>query len=688
MIIRAENVSKIYPERQGPRVFFGRGGVGEWLGRKPRAEFAALRDITLEVKAGESLGIIGSNGSGKSTLLKILAGVTLPSSGDVVVSGKVASLLELGAGFHPMLTGRENIYLNASIYGMRRQDVDAIMDDIIAFSGIGPFIDKPVDTYSSGMYVRIAFSVAVHVNPDIFLVDEVLAVGDEEFQRKCRRKIGELREQGKTILFVSHDLGIVNTVCQRVILLSRGELLERGTPQKTFDYYLRQIGSAGGVHRLVSGDHEALFSNGKLSLYAAGVELTASEGVLALVESLGQVQGSPLAEWTLLRADDTSMLAEGSLARVPARLRLELTLVEGKLRCSLSLLAEQDFSLESLSLVIPVPALLDRWSFDGESLIPAAITPGHVHDEPAAMPDSVSREVVAYAAGDDLAVAFSLHVEPVAPAYLHLMNGDFLSGARRLFWTYRPMPSERAVKKGDAIALGAVKFDLGLNSVMAKNRAIEREASRQCVSASVRAHLGRGCVRFETTQGIPVGELQVLLCYGGLWTNSTFLAASPVVQVGESLRIVSHSSRLPLDLIWTLRPDGDGIRVDATVEVKDALALQECNFSFLLPSAYTHWQTEAESVVYPDFQAEQAWQPLPTRYLPANTIRLLGEGVPTVAFRAEHEPTTLLPSALNTGAVQGCRVAQWIRRESGSDAIYLDAGTHPLLSAIIRVEAE
>ena len=225
-----------------------RRAVVDWIRGRKVEPVMALRDVSFTVDPGESLGIIGANGSGKSTLLKILAGVTLPTEGHVTVRGRVASLLELGAGFHPMLTGRENVYLNAGLLGMRHAQVDEVFDRIVAFSGIGDFMDQPVDTYLSGMYVRIAFAVAAHVNPDIFLVDEVLSVGDEAFQRKCRVKIGELREQGKTIVFVSHDLGSVNSVCDRVVLLNRGQMISRGSPKETIDFYLRQIGHASGVH--------------------------------------------------------------------------------------------------------------------------------------------------------------------------------------------------------------------------------------------------------------------------------------------------------------------------------------------------------------------------------------------------------------------------------------------------------
>ncbi|NLF58354.1 MAG: ABC transporter ATP-binding protein, partial [Candidatus Hydrogenedens sp.] len=257
-VIEAEHVGKSFPARRGARDLRGKGGLRDWLLGRKTETFEALRDISFSVEQGESLGIIGRNGSGKSTLLSILAGVTLPTTGTVTVRGRVASLLELGAGFHPILTGRENVYLNAGLLGMRHAQTDAVFDEIVKFSGIGPFIDQPVETYSSGMYVRIGFSVAVHSNPDIFLVDEVLSVGDEEFQRRCRRKIGELREQGKTIVFVSHDLGIVNALCGRVVLLSDGRMLDRGTTQKTVNYYLRQVGAEKGTHTFSRGDLEVI----------------------------------------------------------------------------------------------------------------------------------------------------------------------------------------------------------------------------------------------------------------------------------------------------------------------------------------------------------------------------------------------------------------------------------------------
>ncbi|MCL2481848.1 MAG: ABC transporter ATP-binding protein [Propionibacteriaceae bacterium] len=199
-------------------------------GKLHEETFAALKDINLSIDLGESVGLIGPNGSGKSTLLKIIGGILSPDSGQVFTRGRVAALLELGAGFHPDLSGRENTFLNASVLGLTREETEQHFDEIVEFSGIGNFIDTQVKFYSSGMYVRLAFAVAVHVDPDILLVDEVLAVGDEPFQKKCMDKIHSFQEEGRTIVFVSHSPGQVADVCDRAIVLEQGSLVEDSTP--------------------------------------------------------------------------------------------------------------------------------------------------------------------------------------------------------------------------------------------------------------------------------------------------------------------------------------------------------------------------------------------------------------------------------------------------------------------------
>ena len=200
-------------------------------------EFWALRNVSFEVEAGKTHGIIGSNGSGKSTLLKCLAKIYWPTSGSITYNGKMASLLEVGSGFHHELSGRENIFLNGSILGMSRKEIESKLDSIIDFSGVERFIDQPVKNYSSGMYVRLGFSVAIHVQPDILVVDEVLSVGDEAFQRKSFDKFLDLKREGKTIIMVSHLLDTVTQVCDQVSWIEKGVLRESGDALKVVDAY-------------------------------------------------------------------------------------------------------------------------------------------------------------------------------------------------------------------------------------------------------------------------------------------------------------------------------------------------------------------------------------------------------------------------------------------------------------------
>jgi lipopolysaccharide transport system ATP-binding protein len=212
-----------------------------------RQELWALKDVSLEIQEGERLGIIGRNGAGKSTLLKLLSRITVPTTGSVRIKGRVGSLLEVGTGFHPELTGRENIFLNGAILGMGRKEILQKFDEIVAFSEVERFLDTPVKRYSSGMYVRLAFAVAAHLEPDILIVDEVLAVGDAQFQRKCLGKMGELTGQRRTLLFVSHNMVAVQSLCSRVIWLDAGQIARDGHPAQVISEYHHSYGSLQNV---------------------------------------------------------------------------------------------------------------------------------------------------------------------------------------------------------------------------------------------------------------------------------------------------------------------------------------------------------------------------------------------------------------------------------------------------------
>jgi len=216
-------------------------------GRVPYEDLWALRDINFEVNEGETVGILGRNGSGKSTLLKCVCGVLQPTSGQVVVRGKLAGLLELGAGFQEELSGRENVYLNGSMLGLSKRDIDAVFDDIVEFAELGQFIDNQVKFYSSGMYVRLGFAVAVNVDPDVLVVDEVLAVGDERFQLKCMDRIKEFQKDGRTILFVSHSPDLVRSICESAVVLSDGKMIGYATPGEAVRLFRERLLEANSV---------------------------------------------------------------------------------------------------------------------------------------------------------------------------------------------------------------------------------------------------------------------------------------------------------------------------------------------------------------------------------------------------------------------------------------------------------
>jgi ABC-type polysaccharide/polyol phosphate transport system ATPase subunit len=362
-------------------------------GRARAREVWALRDVSLRAEPGEAVGLVGRNGSGKSTLLRIVSGIIKPTSGRVDVAGRVGSLLELGAGFHPDFTGRENVYLNGSIHGLSRTRVRELMDEIVAFAELEKFIDLPVRTYSSGMYMRLGFAVAAHIEADVLLLDEVFAVGDEDFQRKCFGKIAEFKQRGGTIVFVSHDAQAVERLCDRAVLLRQGSVAFDGPTREAIAAYRRLLAEDRSPDELAAGlrewgSGEARIVSARLldadgderAQFAAGEPLTvelviaAEAGVepprvsLELRDDDGVVLGAAAA--------DTSGLGWGAAASErEVRFELErLPLADGRFHLRFALVdARGDRLLHTLDdaarfLVFPAGAetgavLLDgRWS--------------------------------------------------------------------------------------------------------------------------------------------------------------------------------------------------------------------------------------------------------------------------------------------------------------------------------------
>jgi ABC-type polysaccharide/polyol phosphate transport system ATPase subunit len=269
VVDRVSRTFRVYPKAQRTLkdVFVSRGRLGV-------RDVQALRDVSLTVEPGEAVGLVGRNGSGKSTLLRLISEIIKPTSGRIETGGRIASLLELGAGFHPDFTGRENVYLNGSIHGLSRARVREVMDEIVAFAELERFIDLPVRTYSSGMFMRLGFAVAAHIQSDVLLLDEVFAVGDEQFQRKCFGKIAEFKNRGGTILFVSHDAQAVERLCDRAVLLRLGEVAFDGPTQEAIGEYRRLLAADANPDELQAGLRE--WGTGEAQIVAA--ELLDADG--------------------------------------------------------------------------------------------------------------------------------------------------------------------------------------------------------------------------------------------------------------------------------------------------------------------------------------------------------------------------------------------------------------------------
>ncbi|MBU1627563.1 ABC transporter ATP-binding protein [bacterium] len=317
--ITAKNLEKKYILRQERRLLVRE--VAELI-LKPRIktpDFFALKDISFEVEKGETFGIIGENGSGKSTLLKIISGVTRQSEGELEINGTLSALLELGAGFHPYLTGRENIYLNGSIIGLRKNQIKKIFDEIVDFAEIEEFIDVAVKNYSSGMFVRLGFAIAINLDPDILIIDEVLSVGDEAFQRKCFQKINEFKNMGKTIIIVTHDMNAVSSLCDRVMLLKRGKILKIGKVGGIVQFYLRSIGEKKGVAILSKGDLTLIFNNGKLNIFFKEIEVTRNYGGYSAIFAQGIWHESVKATWEINEYSENYIKCSGKFHSIPLK---------------------------------------------------------------------------------------------------------------------------------------------------------------------------------------------------------------------------------------------------------------------------------------------------------------------------------------------------------------------------------
>ncbi|GMV95226.1 MAG: hypothetical protein AMXMBFR82_50040 [Candidatus Hydrogenedentota bacterium] len=685
-LIELEGVGKSFTTQRGRGMLVGRGGVADWIRGKRAHTFDALRDITFSVERGESVGIIGANGSGKSTLLKILAGVTAPTRGVVHVNGKVASLLELGAGFHPLLTGRENVYLNGRILGMTPADVDREFDRIVEFSGIEAFIDHPVETYSSGMFVRLGFAVAVHANPDIFLVDEVLSVGDEDFQRRCRERIGQLREEGKTIVFVSHDLSIVNTLCERVILLSEGTMVVRDSAQATIDYYLRLVGRKKGIHKIAAGTNEAIVSHGRLSVYHDQREASAATGFQVHLLSMGEVHASTSADWDVTERHGDRCTARGKMPKLPVTQVWSLRYEDGKLIWDIALDVERAVRLNGIDANLFLPTGYTNWYYGEEQDVFSAIAPGQTQFIAMHQPDSQVRDAATSASEDSGLPSLLVHVDTAWDNLrLQWVNTDYVMGCRAL-QAGGILPPDEAEFLPGSYPLMSIALDLGVSLDQIESLANTYRNMRTLQSGRLTARFDNGTVRLwwdeqELTRAVNIYNS---IYINDFWNNSQSLHWESIASQGGRLRVSGRSRRFPYRQDWEVAMDDEGIVVQMWLVAEEPLEIQEYQASVGLHCDYDRWETPHESGAFPPIEKNDTdWRHANHDYTPGTWAKAYAPSLPGVALEVMADIPFRM-TAINTEYNQPARVLQALRTAEAA-RIRLVPGKHLLFSGRIRV---
>jgi ABC-type polysaccharide/polyol phosphate transport system ATPase subunit len=325
--------------------------------------FWALKDIKFDIAKGQTAGIVGRNGSGKSTILKLIAGILSSDRGQVIVKGKVSGLLELGAGFQPELTGKENIYLNVGLFGLTPVQIDNIYDSIVDFAEIGKFMNAPVKCYSSGMFMRLAFAIAIQVDPDIFLVDDTLAVGDEDAQRKCVKKIFELKERGKTIVLVTHDMCLASLLCDNLIFLNEGRIVSQGPAREIIGQYMEVVGDKKGIGVMQSGLLRATFNNGKIILSWDNTPITKGTGVHSSVVILNKLYDSTQAEWDVeIKEGQLEIIATGKWWRLPMSQIWTIKInSDGSILWNMETILEEDIHIEKIQANIMLAENYNEW---------------------------------------------------------------------------------------------------------------------------------------------------------------------------------------------------------------------------------------------------------------------------------------------------------------------------------------
>jgi len=578
--ITARNLDKKYILRQERRLLINE--IMDLLTRSGKgvSEFFALRDISFEVEQGETFGIIGENGSGKSTLLKIIAGVTKQSAGELEINGSVSALLELGAGFHPYLTGRENIFLNGSIMGLKKREITKIFDDIVTFAEIEDFIDVAVKNYSSGMFVRLGFAIAINLDPDILLIDEVLSVGDEAFQRKCFQKINEFKNRGKTIIFVTHDMNAVSSLCDRVMLLKKGRILKMGRVGGVVQFYLRSVGEKKGVVILSKGELTLIFNNGKLNIFFKEKELTHNYGGYSAIFAGEMWHETVKATWEIQQTSEDQLKCSGRFRSLPLNQIWEIEILdEDSIRITISLEILKRCILDEFHTSFLLSDDYKQWFSEIETGEFPEITAQdrewihlnrHNHPSEFCGVRSIENDTSS--------------LPPVVVDYSHnkkdfiatLLNSDCTLKSRVIQWLRIFPKKERIFEPGSYEKFMTCKIDI-LNEEELTKKYLDRIKLRDKIQSDnliVKCDIGSLSILFENRRLTADGGIYMSLKSKDFWHDSTQSICEKEKIDEDRISIKGKFRRLPISFLWELEAlQGNKIDLDVKLRIHGEVEL-------------------------------------------------------------------------------------------------------------------